>query len=417
MHSNTSSNKIFQHDVNMTLRRQSGTMITCMIVMLFMIPYAAAGIPGRSIFNILMQWESEFQLISPRFTILVYFLTCAVGCLLGLMQFAFLRDPRREDVFFSIPLKREKLFHSRFLVSLIGLVLSIALPLTISLILNLAAYGGSAALIRSYLCILAGLMLQGLIAFLLTSIACILAGTMTEIVLYSIMLVLGFTSMIYGINQILYHVVWGNTQPDTILLHVSNGPEMLTMLDAWNPMTFYLRQTISCAAPYPGTEPEYGCIRLIIWGAIAVALWFLARKALAVRPSEQAGRKSCRIQVTRIVIFLSEFLLFALLFALLDSSNRIFAVVVALLGDFILYMIWQQTFLHQHPGAWIMASRCITMLVAVVVVFVITFGAGTHRKVKVTQDETVYSSVTQESTSSEEAPVSSGGLEQSSEGQ
>jgi hypothetical protein len=380
---NTSSANLFAYDRRVLFKRNVGIILSFLAVMLVLIPFATAGIPGRSIFNEAIHPAFAYRIISPRFVIVSYYTVIAGSVILGLSLYSFLRDTSREELFFSLGLTRKQLFQSRFQVGAFGIGLSVGIPMLVSLIVNLIAYGGSARMLCSWLAILCGLLVQGLIAFLLTAAACILAGTATEIVLYELMLFGGVTGLVYSINQILYHMAWDNLEPTTLILQYHQGVDLVRGLDAWNPITIYLRQILSHASAVPGqTEAGYQVIRLIVWAGIAFALWMLAGKALQARHAEQAGRDGRRIQVTRIVVFLSMFVLFAVMFSLLDSSNRVFAVVVGLLADLILYVIWQESYIKQHPGFWVLASRCVTMLVAVALLFVITSAVGTHQAAK-----------------------------------
>jgi hypothetical protein len=380
---NTSSDNLFAYDRKMLLKRNMGIFLTFLAIMLVLIPFATAGIPGRSIFNEAIHPAFAYRIISPRFVIVSYYTVIAGSVILGLSLYSFLRDPSREEMFFSLGLTRKQLFQSRFQVGAFGIGLAVGIPMLVSLIVNLIAYGGSARMLCSWLAILCGLLIQGMTAFLLTAAACILSGTATEIVLYELMLFGGFTGLVYSINQILYHIVWNNLEPTTLILQYHQGVDLVRGLDAWNPITLYLRLILTHASAAPGQEAAgYQIVRLIVWAGIAFVLRVLAGKAMQIRHAEQAGRDGRRIQVTRIVVFLSMFVLFAVMFSLLDSSNRVFAVVIGLLADLILYIIWQQSYIKQHPGFWVLASRCLTMLVAVAVLFAITSVAGTRQAAK-----------------------------------
>lgn len=383
---NTSSNDLLRHDLFIHLKRNIGSLFTILGIFLVLIPFATAAVPGDSIFNMAIQQQFELRLINEYLSVIVYFAAAGAGLVFGVLHFAFLRDISRAEFFFLIGIRRDKLYLSRLLAGVIEILISLLVPMLISLGLNVAAYGSSPLLFRCFVSVTGGLLLQAFLGFLLAVLACELAGTFIEIIMYLLMLFGGFFGMVYGINQILYHVVWDNHGISTLIMRAEAGSNLLAKLIYFNPLTFYLKQMVNASAVEQGASATLWPNLFIVWGVICLGLIFLARNTLKIRHIEQSGQNGCRIQVTRIVIFLSMFILFAVIFVLLDQSNRIFALAVALFADLILYIIWQQAFIHQHPGAWVLASRCLTMLVAVVVVFVIIFGAGTQTRKRLAEE-------------------------------
>ena len=386
MNLTVSSANILRHDLLIHLKRNLGTMLTALGIMLVLIPFATAGVPGDSIFNRAVQAALDYRLINSYMTVIVYFASVGIGLITGIVHFAFLSDISRAEFFFLIGIRRDKVYFSRLLAGVISLLGVIIPPMVVSLGLNIAVFGTSERLLVSFAAITGGLLLQAFLAFLLTALACELAGTGTEIVMYILMLLGGFSAMVYGLNQIIYHVVWENIAPTTLIMRAETGSNFFAKLVYWNPITFYLRQTVGLAVGRPDTTTAFYPNLFLVWGLLCVALIFLNRKTMRVRHIEQSGKNGCRIQITRIVVFLSMFVLFAIIFALLDQGNRVLAIIVAIAADLILYAIWQQSFIHQHPGAWVLATRCLTMLVAVIIVFVIAFGAGTQTRDKMIEE-------------------------------
>ena len=169
---------ILRHDLWMFIRRNLGTMATVVGIFIVLIPIATTCIPANSIFVAATSKQYAYRLLGENLSLVVYFTMALYGIILGVLSFSFLKSESKSDFYFSIGVKRSKLFWSRLIGSFGALVAAVFIPMAISLILNLVVYGAGSGVIAGFFIVSCALLLQGLVCYALSSLACILAGNL-----------------------------------------------------------------------------------------------------------------------------------------------------------------------------------------------------------------------------------------------
>ena len=368
---------ILRHDLRMYLRRNLGTMATAVGIFIVLIPLATTCFPGNSIFTQAMQERYAYRLLGENLSLVVYFTMALYGVVLGVLSFSFLKSEPKTDFYFSIGVKRSKLFWSRLLGSLGALIAAVFIPLAISLVLNLVVYGAGSGVIRGFFVVGCALLLQGLVCYALSALACILAGNLAEVVLFNMALQLGMTAMLYGINQLMYHVYWHDARIHTLWMQGEGGVDLLRKFYVINPICFLYPKVVGYGEVPAGDSFVFWPNLFILWGVLLAAFLLAGLAIFISREAEQSGRRGYRTIAVWIGIFVSEFFLFSIVFSLLDSGSRVLAIALGLLTDLVLVFIWQWVLIEQkYPKVWVLVSQCIWMLVAVLVTFGITFAAA-----------------------------------------
>lgn len=373
--------KIYHQDFRVNWKESRGIFAAGLIALIFMIPVMTAGIPGISIFSSQAARQGIlFRFIHPVMTIPVSVTVSVLAWGLGMHMYRFLFHKNRSAFYFSIGINRIYLFWARFQTAVIAICLAVLIPMAASMILNRIAFGAYPGFIPCYLYISFGLILQGIVIYLLTVIACELAGILAEGIIYSMILILGFWGTAYGISQLALHKTEGVGLSATALLRAQSGTTLAAQWRFLNPVLFFLddlqKYTMAVRTPNMGYPADFSIKIYILWGMIAVLLGMAAIRALRGRNAEQAENKGYRIQVTRIAVFISLFVLFSMVFIQVSYVSNVLAFICGMAADLLLYAVWQKAFLRQHPGFWIMASRTAFMLVAVAILFFVVIAAS-----------------------------------------
>lgn len=360
-------------------------ILTGTLMLLILIGLGTAFMPGR---GLLLSAAADsgyaFCFVLPELVKPVYFVTIFIGWALAFSMFRFLIVPGQTDFYFSIGMKRSRLFFSRLLIGIAGMGLAVFIPMTISLICNLVRFGLYPGMLICWLFVSFGLMLQGMVAYLFTVLGMTLAGTLAEVIIYDAMLIFGFSGMTYGITELLLHMIWDYNRVSTLYLGSIPAHKLMEQVSNFNPAVFFLKRMTEASVFYTDTQlsdPVNFTVKIfVLWGAALFVCGCLCIVALNARAGEQAGRMGVRIQITRIAIYISEFCTFVLGYVLLHPVNRILGIAGGFAAAFVIYVLWQRIFLKQHPGRWVLISRMIFMMVGVAILLLVTFFCGRAMK-------------------------------------
>jgi|GEM_PF-2281104 len=382
----SSGYRIFRHDFVCTLRRSLGLVIAGMCIFLVLIPFATAGIPDNSIFNIdTTHDQMMFRFINQSFVKPVWFCIIAYGAVLGFFAFYFLLDKKQTTFYFSVGTTRNRLFAARYLTGVIGTACASAVPMLISYILNRSALGSYEGMTKCFLYVAAGLFLGGLISYTITAIACMLSGVLSEALLFDILFLAGPAGILYCVNKIMIHTVWGNAYGVVFYSGTKGVCGNLTDITSFaDPLLFFLDDTGEYSMYYRGFTTrgpaDFSVRKLVLWAVILAVLIAAALFLLQRRKAEQAGMSGqCRV-MTQIIVTVTIFCAFSVVYVLFDSGSRRFAFVMALLAAALLYLIWQALFLHTEGNLLRRTVFAAVQVAAAVLVFAGICAAGNMRE-------------------------------------
>lgn len=145
--------------------------------------------------------------------ILPIVLACA-GVIVSVMLFNFITSKKSVNVYYSLGIKRESLFLSKYLAGALLITLAVVIPMTGVLIANLVACGGSTQLFSAYFYITLTLLTVTLVAFSVTSAVFAAVGTVFETVVFSAVLLFLPTVILFDLQTLMSEFVYGNSYGD-----------------------------------------------------------------------------------------------------------------------------------------------------------------------------------------------------------
>ncbi|MCD7795321.1 MAG: hypothetical protein LUH46_10720, partial [Alistipes sp.] len=172
------------HDLGYVVGRNYWLFLITAAVFMVTMPVHPAGVSGDSIFNIDVTHDQlKFRLIHDSYLAVVLAGAVVLGMIGGIASFRFLQDKKETTIFFSLGLTRMRLFANRCVSGMVMLFLGIAIPMLVSMGLNIRALGVYDGLIRNTFYLTAGLTVTAVFSFLAAAIVSALAGTMAETII------------------------------------------------------------------------------------------------------------------------------------------------------------------------------------------------------------------------------------------
>jgi ABC-2 type transport system permease protein len=283
------------HDLQLCLREGLPVALIGFFVLLVLVPFGTAAVPGDSIFEVEVTHEQmKYRLIADGFVPAVQGFVVLLGFVAGFAAFRFVLDPGRSQTLFSFGLPRGGLYRSRFAAGAVLLFLAVFLPLTVSLVLNLAALGGYQGLVSAWLYLAFGLFVTAMAAFCCATLGCLLAGVAAEAVFFGAALLALPYAVSYAAGMFLKHLLWGN--PFGAAPYLGPGPvapSVSALAAPFDPVLFFFGdlekhrmfyRPLESAAPDP-IAPSV----VFLWAAAVVVLAVLGLSLMQRRRAEQAG--------------------------------------------------------------------------------------------------------------------------------
>ncbi len=374
------------HDFCYALEKNIWILPVGMITFLMLIPFGTAGLPGDSIFNIEVTHDQmKFRLIHPQAIPLAAVASIGLGLAAGISLFRFVWNKRETTIFFSLGVARWRLYMNRALVGTLMLAGSVALPMGLSLWLNLQALGGYPGLVRNVAYLSAGIFVMGLFSFLAAAAAGFLAGTLSEALVYWAGFLGAPTVLCYSVNLLLKKLYWGNAWG--VVAYTGGDqirPSLLEQRACWNPALFFVEEMqrhaqfirpLSTDAPDP---VSWG--KLAGWTAGAFFLFAAAGFILRHRKAEAAGIFGANRFLSEFVIGLTGFLVFSLVFSWLYDYSVAMAAALGMAGFYGVHIFWRRLlFSHGFRGNFLSAVLQTAPLLLICVIFQSGFCHGAER--------------------------------------
>ncbi len=340
--------RIYLHDLKYVIQRSWWVFLITVILFLILVPFSTAGLQGDSIFNIEVTHDQlKFRLIHEQ--ALPYVLAGAVvmGVVCAVIMFYFLHDKKETTIFLSLGMTRSGIFRNRCLAGLTMLFLGIAVPMFISMILNLKALGGYDCLIRNSLYLTGGLFITAAVSFLVASCVSFLSGTVAETIVYWAGLMASPLIICHSFNLLLKILYWGNAwgvsgYGDTEMIKESLSQKFSFL----NPLEFFytslktgaqFMRPLSTATPDPVNGKLLGG-----WTVVTVLLFLLAWFLLKKRKAESAGIAGTSRSLSEWLIGVTGFFVFSQILGFLYSYSHGIAVLFAVGGGLVTNLFWRK---------------------------------------------------------------------------
>ncbi|MCI8366710.1 MAG: hypothetical protein HFJ66_03810 [Eggerthellaceae bacterium] len=335
---------LWAHDLAVAWGQLLPIALIAVAAFMVLMPVSTAAIPDTSVFNLdYTHDQMKFRFWAEDLNLVVCLGACAYGLVLGIAAFRFMLVKRQATAVLSLPLTRTALFATRFGACLLAAVAGLALPLAVSLAVNVAALGVWEGVFAQALYVFCGLFLTAAFACAVAACACALSGTLAEAVSFSVALLSLVTVCAWGLNAVMGSMLVGNAF-GAVLYSTTEyiAPTLLQLSLPFNPALFFLDEAAAhqvFIVQHPVYVPEGG--NLVLLGGWAVACVAAAALALALvnrRKGEKAAIAGLSLAVPAMVGLAVGFAAFGAVFTLLAEVN-VGAAIVGALATFALVSV------------------------------------------------------------------------------
>lgn len=383
------------HDFSFVIEKHGWIFPVGLVIFLLLIPFATAGLPGDSIFNIeVTHQQMKFRLIHEQALPAVMVAAVCMGLLAGLSIFRFVQDKKETTIFFSLGITRTRLFVNRLLTGILILAGSIGIPMGLSIWLNIKALGNYEGLFQNGIYLTIGLFTVSLISFLAASAVSFVAGTLSETIVYWIGGMSSVTIICFGSNLLMKKLYWGNAWGVVNYSGVSQVlPNLLERFAFLNPLLFFMNEMEKHAQfirPLSTAVPEAVSYKLLTgWVILSLIMIWLCWYLLQKRKAEMAGISGSHRGLSELVIALSCFLVFAVVFSFLYDFSLLLAVVLGAASFFAVHLFWRKI-LFSYGTSWKISLASAIFQAAVVCLVCVVFDTGFfHRAERVLAEENI----------------------------
>lgn len=288
------SRRPFAHDFLFSVRQALPVLLAGLALFIVLVPVSTSVVNDISVFNVNYTHEQlKYQLYAQDLAPVVNAACVLFGAVLAVALFRFLLVKRATTAFFSVGLSRVKLFFSRYLAGIACILVGIAVPFTVSLLLNHLALGLYDGQVSEFFYVVGGYVTVALVAFSLTGIAVICAGTLFETATYAVALLASISVVLWGTGVLADYLLVGNAAGIALYgQSIQVLPSFLSQFSSFNPLLFFAdagAQHQYFMALHPVYYPERGSGGLVAgWFAAFVALSAGGLMALCHRRGEQA---------------------------------------------------------------------------------------------------------------------------------
>lgn len=335
------TSRLMRHDFWIVCRQVAPIALVALAVFTAAIPVSTSVIPDISIFNVDFTHDQlKFRFWAEALDYPVVLGSALAGLVLGIRSFRFLLVKREATAVLSLPLSRAQIFATRFGAAALACVLSIGLPMLVSLVLNVAALNIWSGLFSQFAYVLAGLLVSALLACAVGALACAVAGTVFEAAALSVALLAGVTVAMWGMNVLMQNMLVGNAFGATLLSTTHEvAPALVAATAVANPLLFFSAEASAhqlFKVQHPVYYPPAGNWQLVaVWAVAMVVVVLLARMLFRRRHGERAGIAGLSLPLTLICGIVLGLAAFGGAFTLLASLNLVAAVVVSFMAFWI----------------------------------------------------------------------------------
>ncbi len=336
------------HDLAYVFSKNYWVLLITAAYFLITVPFLTAGLPGDSVFNIEVTHDQlKFRLIHESYLPVVLAGAVVLGMIGGIVSFRFLQDKKETTIFFSLGLTRMRLFVNRCVSGLVMLFAGIAVPMLVSVGLNIRALGVYDGLVRDGFYLMAGLTVTASVSFFVAVIASALAGTLAETIVYWCGVMAAPCAVCFSLNLLMKKLFWGsawgvvtNSGSEAI------RPDLMTKFAWLNPLTFFYEE-MQTHAQYsrPLAEPIVPSVepwKLIGWSIVAAALLVLSVILMRKRKAEVAGIAGTNRVLSEWLIAVTSFFAFTLIFSFLYTFSPVLGIVLGMAGFAVVHLFWRK---------------------------------------------------------------------------
>ncbi len=273
-----------------------------------------------------------------------------VGILMGIATFRFITGKKTVNVYYSLGIKRTRLFTAKYLSGLTLIAASVVLPMLVSLIVNMVRLGTNRYMLLAFFYLTFGMLSLTVFSYTLTAFVCSLVGTTFEGCLFTCILIVFPEIFFTCLQGLIASLVFGSAygygftaeyRRETLSQKFSN----------FNPLR-YLSEglfTFSTAMP-DGRHKSYDTgseevwhnpnfLPVIIWLLVSVIVFAFAMFFYERRKAEIGGFIGKNKPLNFIGVFLVGIFGFTLVFDLLEKKSIALAIIVSAVVFAVIYAV------------------------------------------------------------------------------
>lgn len=282
-----------------------------------------------------------------------------IGLLMGIATFRFITGKKTVNVYYSLGIKRTRLFTAKYLSGLTLVGLSVAVPMLIALIVNLAVLGANRYLFTAFFYLLIGMFSVVAFSYTLTAVVFTTVGTAFEGVLFSGILLLFpeilLTCLQVFVRKLVLGTPLGSNFSSMYTTGYYMGDSMQTLPNRYpqfNPLRYMSKGLYTYSQGGVGGKlSDYtDGSNLIAWknpDFLVPIIWLLVTAALFAfgvffyerRKAEIGGFIGKNKVLNFVGIFLVGIFGFALVFDLLKSKGTAIAIAVGAVVFIVIYAV------------------------------------------------------------------------------
>ena len=293
-------------------------------------------------------------LFAPQLQYFRYFIIAVllgVGILMGIAAFRFITGKKTVNVYYSLGIKRQKLFAAKYLSGLTLIAGSVLVPMVVSLIANIAVLGFNKFMLPAFFYLLLTMFSLVAVSYTLTALVFSAVGTVFEGILFSGVVLLTpeilFSSMEILIKKLVFGTPLGSVFSGDMWF--GTAAHLTSQFAALNPLRYAAAGLCAYSqATAAGKITDYDTGESVAWALpnfLTPALWVVVAGALFVlgmvvykrRKAEIGGFIGKNRVLNFLVVFLVAFYGFVQTYNALEFNSKALAVLAGLLVFVVIY--------------------------------------------------------------------------------
>lgn len=274
----------------------------------------------------------------------------ATGILMGVGIFRFITGKKTINVYYSLGIKRTKLFAAKYLSGLTLIAASVVLPMLISLIANIIRLGANRFMIPAFFYLTLGMVSLTVFSYTLTAFVCTLVGTTFEGCLFSCILIVFPEIFFTCLQRFIESLVFGSAYGHAFVSEFS-AEGLSQKFSNFNPLRYLSEGLYTFATAKPnGSHKGYDTgveevwhnpnfLPVIIWLLVSVIVFAFAMFFYERRKAEIGGFIGKNKPLNFIGVFLVGIFGFTFVFDMLEKKNMAVAIAVGALVFAVIYVI------------------------------------------------------------------------------
>lgn len=293
-------------------------------------------------------------LFAPQLQYFRYFIIAVllgVGILMGIAAFRFITGKKTVNVYYSLGIKRQKLFAAKYLSGLTLIAGSVLVPMVVSLIANIAVLGFNKFMLPAFFYLLLTMFSLVAVSYTMTALVFSAVGTVFEGILFSGVVLLTpeilFSSMEILIKKLVFGTPLGSVFSGDIWF--GTAAHLTSQFAALNPLRYaaaglcaYSQATADgkildydTGEPVAWALPNF--LTPALWVAVAGALFVLGMVVYKRRKAEIGGFIGKNRVLNFLIVFLVAFYGFVQTYNALEFNSKALAVLAGVLVFVVIY--------------------------------------------------------------------------------